>query len=251
MSLSSFSSMGHYVSRVGISAPPYVPPPGMETISTDNLMYFYDYETVSVSGSTIKNGILNGTHDATLFGTNPIQTTTFRNGSGALNCSNTKYARLTNATNFHSTANTVSICFKFRLTAVGGYPCLFQVLNNANGAISQIQIYGQSPTTMRFVSFSPSYTEFNISTSIALNTWYSVVVTKNGNAINGFLNGVASGSVNNATNFLITTNATNRWVSGIDFNQQGHVFNGFIDDFRIYNRVITGAEITTLHNTLS
>jgi hypothetical protein len=241
MSLVSFSSIGNYV---GVRP------------ATNNLIYFYNFETAAVSGTTIKN-LSNEQYDATLVGTNTINTTTFKNGAGSLKCSNTsnnvrKYAKLTTATNFHSIDNKMSICLKCNfsssLTSNVPYTHAFQVLDNANALISCIEAF--NPTgdqlILRFTTLSPGI-ELLIGTGLSLNTWYSVVVTKNGNLINVFLNGELTNTLDNGNNYPITTNALNRWVCGANINSTS-IYDGFIDDLRIYQRVITNSEILELHN---
>jgi hypothetical protein len=247
--------------KVNVSRPmPW--PPGFNTINASSLRYFYNFETDTVSGSMLKNMVTNGTDDATLVGSSPISSTTFRNGSSALNCSSgsvvndRRYAQLTTPANFHS--NAISICFKFNLTSVSGFPCLFQILSGdgtpaGSTVISQVQAYNGTGSNIivRLVSYGTSNLELIMTSTVQPNTWCSVAITKNGNAINTYINGVAAASINNSTNYQLTTNANNMWVSGIDFKQQTHVYSGFIDDFRIYNREITASEASTLHTTFT
>jgi hypothetical protein len=249
--------------REPLSTPTPTPTPtsGLNTINASSLVYYYNFETDTVSGSMLKNMVTNDIYDATLVGPSLISSTTFRNGSSALNCgsgsdvNNRRYTRLTTPTNFHST--TISICFKFYLTSLSGFPCLFQILSGdgtpvGSTVISQIQLYNGtgSNRVIRLVCYGATPLELIISSTIQLNTWYSFAMTKNGNAINIYINGQFAAGINNTTNYLLTTNANNIWVSGIDFKQQTHEFNGFIDDFRIYTRDITLAEVSNLHTSL-
>jgi hypothetical protein len=79
----------------------------------------------------------------------------------------------------------------------------------------------------------------NISTSIASNTWYNVVVTWDGTTANGYLNGqfgttLVAGTVPNQTN-TFTVGATN---SGTNAK-----FDGKISQTLVYNRALTASEI--------
>jgi hypothetical protein len=65
----------------------------------------------------------------------------------------------------------------------------------------------------------------------------------NGSNLNG------SNVISNANNLPITSNEPNRWVCGIDLTQKNHIVDGFIDDFRIYNRVITNDEIIAIRDS--
>jgi hypothetical protein len=84
------------------------------------------------------------------------------------------------------------------------------------------------------------------SNSVVLNRWTLVTVTR---AVDGtaniYVNGVLSGSANQNSG---TPGASSN-VTEIGNNLTGAVtFHGIIDDVRIYNRVITSSEITTLYN---
>ena len=80
----------------------------------------------------------------------------------------------------------------------------------------------------------------NISTSIAANTWYNVVVTWDGTTANGYLNGqfvttLAVGTASNQTN-TFTIGATNSGVLS--------EMDGKISQTLVYNRALTAAEVT-------
>jgi hypothetical protein len=247
MSLSSFSSLGQFMERRSGSGA--APAAGLNTISSTSLVYYYPFESADVSGSTCQNKITGGTFDLTLVGA-PVQTSVFRNGAGALETSVSKYANLTTATNFFST--TQSFCFKFRVTAINGFIQLINTLSGTSGTSHNcfVQIYNNTaPYILRVVLFVPSYAEIAISSSIAANTWYSVAVVKNGTNIQTYLNGSATGSYTGGINYLLTTNQVNRLFIGNDIQSPSHFMNGAMDDFRIYNRAISAAEVLALHNS--
>ena len=82
-------------------------------------------------------------------------------------------------------------------------------------------------------------TSTNISTSIASNTWYNVVVTWDGTTANGYLNGqfvttLAVGTASNQTN-TFTIGATNSGVLS--------EMDGKISQTLVYNRALTAAEV--------
>ena len=90
-------------------------------------------------------------------------------------------------------------------------------------------------------------TTTDISTSIATNTWYNVVVTWDGTTANGYLNGeyyttIPVGTASNQTTYNFNIGATQ---SGLL-----HYFDGKISQTLVYNRALTAAEVTQNFNAL-
>lgn len=246
MSLSSFSSIGQLIKFNNIGIPPG---PGLNNISSQNIIFYYPFESADVKNSTCRNNIISGTYDLTLTGT-PVQTSVYKNGSGSLETSVSKFAYLTTPTNYYST--TQSFCFKFYMTAISGYVALLHSLAGSSGntLIFMVQIYNSPPSALRVVFNNPSYKEISISSSIAINTWYSVCIVKNGTSIQTYLNGVATGSVSDGNSYLTTTNQINRLYFGTDSTQPSYYINGYMDDIRVYNRAISSTEAQNLHNSI-
>jgi hypothetical protein len=78
---------------------------------------------------------------------------------------------------------------------------------------------------------------------ISGNTWYHVLLTYNSGSTTLYVNGSQSG------NTITGTNSKNGFTlgGGRDTLTQ-YPFTGYIDDFRIYNRVLSGSEITAIYN---
>lgn len=85
----------------------------------------------------------------------------------------------------------------------------------------------------------------NGSAAVALNTWTHLAMTFNGSTIRLYINGVLRGSRNASGGAPITANALTIGGNTV----WGEYFAGSIDEVRIYNRVLTVAEITTDMNT--
>jgi prepilin-type N-terminal cleavage/methylation domain-containing protein len=80
-------------------------------------------------------------------------------------------------------------------------------------------------------------------TTLPLNTWSHVVaVIDGGTSVKTYVNGVLANSV---AETLPISHYTNFWI-GRAFDNGGRYFNGDIDDVRVYNRILSTAEITQI-----
>jgi len=111
--------------------------------------------------------------------------------------------------------------------------------------------WGNSVFILRWNDQTNNDTSENWSYTQSLNTWYHLcfVCNKSDKKIYGYLNGSL---------LFTSTNEFNgcKWYSGGDLLQLGrnsssspaYLSGGYIDDFRIYERVLTTDEITALYN---
>lgn len=91
-----------------------------------------------------------------------------------------------------------------------------------------------------------TYPEGKSTSSIASNVWTHVAVTFGSGTATFYTNGIAAGS----TNSMGTPSPSGALKIGIGASSAElfHYFNGIIDDPRIYNTVMTAAEILQLYN---
>lgn len=82
--------------------------------------------------------------------------------------------------------------------------------------------------------------------TVSPNTWYHIVATVNGTSKNLYVNGILSNSGTSTT--AIGTSTIEFTVGSKKYNGGPYFefLNGFVDDLRLYNRVISGTEITAL-----
>jgi hypothetical protein len=239
--------------------------PGLEVISTSDLVFYYDFELSSarvVSGTltNLLNRKTNGTEDLSVVTVsgypNPITIERSINGQGSIKCNNEGYARLTNATNFHSTS--FSLCFKFFATKAATGDTLVQIYNNLstnriimNVAFTVSSSSSSSDLTIKTWNTSGTLTNFVVSTNtFTQNQWYSVVISRSGTNWKIYINGVL---LHNLINYNHSTTRDQIMMFAIGFNPVNNAdrFFGFIDDFRIYQRAITDEEALTLHTSLA
>lgn len=84
-------------------------------------------------------------------------------------------------------------------------------------------------------------------TFASANTWYHIVLTRDGSTTRVYVNGALLG-----TTFANTpATVSNLFTIGQQFNTNGiaaRFFNGAIDDVRVYNRTLSAGEVSTLYS---
>lgn len=127
--------------------------------------------------------------------------------------------------------------------------------NNPNGQTWQIALPNgdNSPLWTSVIQASNQNNQQVISaigSKIALNTWYNVVFTFDGQELKQYINGVFITS-NNLVGFKLNTNGNSGISIGVSDQANGHwsPFGGKIDDIGIWNRALSQEEITNLYNT--
>lgn len=112
---------------------------------------------------------------------------------------------------------------------------------NWDGYVLELKTTGEPQ--MRF-GYSTADQTVTSSTSLVVNTWSHVVVTYNGSVMKIYIDGVEKGSTSTTSTIAANNQAIGiGGVTGLDF------FNGEIDDLRLYNRGLSAAEVTALHQS--
>jgi hypothetical protein len=118
------------------------------------------------------------------------------------------------------------------------------------GIASKYHTVGSAGFTFRLNGSSPynkisfaGISELESNSSLTANTWYHVVVVCDSGLGKIYINGSldTSGS-------LSMSSTTNDLAIGVDYLTSPRYFNGQIDDMRIYNRVLSAAEVRSLYN---
>ena len=81
------------------------------------------------------------------------------------------------------------------------------------------------------------------SVGVSVGTWYHAVITVNAsNGLTLFVNNSQVGST-----ITQTPSINGLMIGSIRDNWASYAFSGYLDDYRIYNRVLTGTEIGQIY----
>ena len=128
-----------------------------------------------------------------------------------------------------------------------------RLLDFGTGTNNYLFLAPQGPTAnrMRFAIRTPSVGEQQINSSVntPVGTWFHVAVTLTGTTGRLYLNGVEVGS-----NTAMTLKPSSLGTTNLNYLGKSQwadpYLNGALDDFRVYGRAFSAAEITALSTTL-
>lgn len=146
---------------------------------------------------------------------------------------------------------TVACWFNHTGPTVSGswQPCIFFIGSNnfSQGIEANININNRLIVGIQTQTTAPQRYPVNASTyttALTSNTWYHLAITYDGATCSAFLNGTNIGSNTACTGNLFPGQL--RIGDGGSTTGNASGFNGLVDDFRIYNRVLPTSEIVTL-----
>lgn len=79
-----------------------------------------------------------------------------------------------------------------------------------------------------------------------VNQWWMITIIKSGSTINVYRNGTLFGSYGGAPSGTVNVPSTSNFAIGSVF---GGWYSGSMDDFRVYNRAVSAAEVSALYNS--
>lgn len=206
-------------------------------ISTTNLFLYYSFDSISANGNYIANYATGSpVYDASLAGIsvitgNKLYSSTYGKAQNGLQicqvvpCSS--YTGLSFALWFYPTLVDNNYYFLSTLQDINGYPSgnRFYICIDLN---NKININGTA-----------------ISYTITANSWYHCVVTINSSGtVIVYMNNVAYSTTGIYPNF------TN--ISGYNYiahDPAGFGIVGYVDEYRLYNRIVNSTEVATLYNS--
>lgn len=160
------------------------------------------------------------------------------NGSSYINCGNpTVISAMT-------TAYSISAWFK-RSSAASGYEVIAAKWNTTPA--SEHFFLGSSGNSVAWAAAGPGNQGTNAPYTVPLNTWVHAVFTWESNGTHKiYINGTLSGSLSTASHTVNVMTPVNFMIGAQ--SPTSRLFNGSIDDVKIYNRVLTSTEVSSLYN---
>jgi hypothetical protein len=229
MSFSSFKSFGH---QVAIPNYLYVNPIGYQynVIDTNELFLYYPFDNNSQNENSVGNyatGV--AVFDTTIKQGSNLNDDTFEN-----NGKNTGGLHINRVIPVSSSSG-LSFAFWINIKRFANYGFFFTI---TDGSQRYFLSNESNSNILRILNFQTNY-------AMPQNTWFHICVTieTNGSSIY-YINKVPTTFNEGYPNF---TNVSGKNAIGIDVLGQGA--DAFMDEFRLYNRVITPDEVTTLFNT--
>ena len=194
------------------------------------------------SGTSAADSI--GTNTGTLLGaTLPTWNGSGKIGTNSLNFGGVGYVNVGSAAPLDPIA--VSMAAWVRPSS---FPNAYNTIVSAASGTGYHQLLVKSTGKLAcyvFGSLSVSYDGTGINT-LSTGTWYHIVLTYDSvTGLNCYVNGILDGSAAANGTLVATAAAT---AIGTDLNTAGRQWNGDLDEVRIYNRVLTLADVTRLYN---
>ncbi len=157
---------------------------------------------------------------------------------------NEKFSFIQKTANF-----TISVWAKFYdYTIVTQY-----IMGNSPGNNEQGFFHGTVTGKLKSIAFTASGGGYvfdstsNQSMPVDIN-WHNILITANGTSAKYYIDGVADSAITNITAFSNEQSTRNLTIGKIN-TYNGGLFNGNLDDVRIYNRALSAAEISALYNS--
>src|SRR3989344_6090121 len=169
--------------------------------------------------------------------------------------------KLNSAVNFDGTNDRIAIGSDLIGTGADTISAWIKADSYGGGSFGRIESNGQTLfyvnnidganiPGLRFTSNGANNIADSAAGSIQLSTWYHVVATRNSSGVaNIYINGVLSGAANQNSG-TPGAGTTNVQIGGRT-SDDARNFDGLIDEVRVYNRVLTGTEISDLYNATS
>jgi hypothetical protein len=198
----------------------------------NNLLFHYTMDANTINNNKLYNNITK-TYDATLYNNPIISTTDYRVGSGSMIFDSTSYQYI-QIPSFTSDVNGMSFSMWFKSNNSSNWSRIFSFGNGSNRDIEMFIF-----TNILMIK---SGTVFNNATSnINDNKWRHIawIINSNGTT-NFYLDGI-----NIYTTTITYPQSITRDINyiGKSYTPSDPYFNGSIDDFRVYNRVLTISEV--------
>jgi hypothetical protein len=196
--------------------------------------------------------------------TNPVFTGTasygtssglFKVGTGSIYFANTAGSAPTQYVSYDvpATIQPNTISFWFRPAALSGYQTLFTFASRSDSSANGVgfRAYLYTNTTIN-IQFWPGSLYLYLNYTTVINTWYHCVITYiTGGALTVYINGSSIGTASSVPTGNLVLYSSGNPINLLQIGGGGMIatygYNGYIDDFRIYNKALTAAEVYQLY----
>ncbi|MBT6336091.1 DUF2341 domain-containing protein [Candidatus Woesearchaeota archaeon] len=214
------------------------------TMYNSSLVLMMNFDNVSDLGENdtlVADLSENGNNNGTLFSGAIINSSGKYNGGVHLDGINDYLLINHNETNSLTNNFTLSAWINKRGGLAGGsYPMIIAKANSHADAQYEFYLYEGNEIAFYSSDFSTDWTTVVADTTLSNNIWHSITVVYSNNQAQFYLDGVADGVV--ATSGTIYEDSNNDLYIGKRNN--GMLFDGSIDEVRIWNRSLTAEEIS-------
>jgi Concanavalin A-like lectin/glucanases superfamily len=138
------------------------------------------------------------------------------------------------------TTFSVSVWFKPTNTSRGNLFTSYNGFSPSNSPSNTINIYMYAGSV--YIAYS-HVANNGSGYSISVGTWYNAIITVNNGSFTLYMNGSQSGGTLSSTPYISGFSIGDYAENSSDF----YTYAGYLDDYRIYNRVLTGSEISAIY----
>lgn len=226
--------------------------PKQSVVSLPTPAYWYMFRSIDIDGINLKN-LASGEFDAVLSNINTCSSVSKFAGDDRNSLkTSVGHIRENSRIAFDNSGMTICYWIKYNNLALGGNPLsmngtgagalLMETTTGpsaANGKVNSVYLYtnGNNPLNFNKVVFPRDYFE-------AKDEWIHLCITYGGNTSTLYLNNTVAG--------VIQVSVYSGWPSSTAPNSiiggGSNAIDASMDDFRLYNTVLTPAQIATIYN---
>lgn len=222
-------------------------------ISPSNLSVYLPFDTVDVSGTSVTNRASLTATAATLVNGASVSTADYKVGGSSLafTASSSQYATIPSWT---PTTNGLTFSFWYRSNGSGGWARVFDFGTGQNqyNVLCSPNALGLNQLCVTVIAAGTDNNYYMTDINYNDNTWRHITWTLTYAAENTrtsawtvYVNGISKATT---TNYYPATSVTRNLNYIGKSNWADAYYNGYIDDFRIYDRVVTAAEAAGLYS---
>jgi hypothetical protein len=224
-------------------------------ISNSNLAYYYPFDVADVSGTTLGNwGTGYRVFDTTLYNGASISNVDYKVDGSSLYLSSAS-SQYVQAPNYTPGTNGLTFSCWYKSNGSGNWARIFDFGNGASSDNILLSTNGQGLNQLAFSSFSGAternfyLTDMNYNDNVWRHITWTLTYAAPGSVTstwNIYINGVFKTTTTNCyPNPNVTR--TNAYIGRSNWSVDAY-YNGYIDDFRIYNRVLSASEAASLYS---